>query len=693
MGKDDSKQSVKKILEENKEFIIIALTGKVKSGTTDVSRLLTDRKFCDRVTKPADTSEIPMIDARERNLCYRYLHHNWKPFVEINVAVIIFSFFMQSEKSEMEKVKWDSDDIISVINSCFNEKTFKRKVRDNIEKLVGAIEWNNEESEEEICSACGELLKQINSFDDLYCMWEALKLSLEKEDGDSKLLCFCYGVLPVVNQYLQKKLGDLYTEFYQYLGNNIRAYGKAFLKGEYISDGIFAIPRRINHFIKLLRHFKKQDGAKSNQLYIVINDLKNVFEAFYFRCRYSSFYLLAVTCDEMERRKQFKSDLLYKQAELNENLRIGKKVFQRIEKYRKEKKLDDKYDDWDNKDNIKDHFNDEEIEFMRNIYSEKGNLRRDSYRNGMASFVLQDVVKCIENADLFLTRNFHEPDGECDYKLIWPLGRMITLMMHPGILTPTKEEKCMQVAMTAKLNSGCLSRQVGAVVTDSEYNILSLGWNDAPCGAESCIRRNLFDLFRNHDEGAYSEYELYDPEFRKYIKQIEKVFDENRKQGLQGLPFAFCFKDIYQNIIQQKDQIYTRALHGEERALSMCENEKVKGGNLFTTSSPCELCAKKIKEAGIKKVYYIEQYKGISQTHIINIGKNRAEFILFTGATGLAYVKFYTPLMPYKDELKSLGYEPGDIYKETRENPVIEEQHNVVRKKYGEEQPQQERQD
>ena len=217
--------------------------------------------------------------------------------------------------------------------------------------------------------------------------------------------------------------------------------------------------------------------------------------------------------------------------------------------------------------------------------------------------------------------------------------------------------------------------------------------SDAPCGAESCIRRNLFDLFRNHDEGAYSEYELYDPEFRKYIKQIEKVFDENRKQGLQGLPFAFCFKDIYQNIIQQKDQIYTRALHGEERALSMCENEKVKGGNLFTTSSPCELCAKKIKEAGIKKVYYIEQYKGISQTHIINIGKNRAEFILFTGATGLAYVKFYTPLMPYKDELKSLGYEPGDIYKETRENPVIEEQHNVVRKKYGEEQPQQERQD
>ena len=322
-----------------------------------------------------------------------------------------------------------------------------------------------------------------------------------------------------------------------------------------------------------------------------------------------------------------------------------------------------------------------------------GNLRKDAYRNGMASFVLQDVVKCIEDAELFLTRNFHEPDVECDYKLIWSLGRMITLMMHPGLLTPTKEEKCMQVAMTAKLNSGCLSRQVGAVVTDSDYNILSLGWNDAPCGAESCIRRNLFDLLRNHDKGAYSEYELYNPEFRKYIKQIEKVIDESRKQGLHGLPYAFCFKDIYQNIIQQKDQIYTRALHGEERALSMCENERLKGGNLFTTSSPCELCAKKIKEAGIKKVYYIEQYKGISQSHIINIGKERAEFILFTGATGLAYVKFYTPLMPYKDELKSLGYEPGDIIEESQQKNTVEVfQCNEIEKRVDEQQIRQEEQ-
>lgn len=142
---------------------------------------------------------------------------------------------------------------------------------------------------------------------------------------------------------------------------------------------------------------------------------------------------------------------------------------------------------------------------------------------------MQDVVKCIEDADLFLKRNYREIDYNSDLELIWALGRMVTLIMHPGLLTPTKEERCMQIAMTAKLNSGCLSRKVGAVITDSEYNILSLGWNDAPCGAESCIRRNLFDLIRNYDRDAYSEYECYNDEFREYLNKINSKITEDRK--------------------------------------------------------------------------------------------------------------------------------------------------------------------
>lgn len=42
-------------------------------------------------------------------------------------------------------------------------------------------------------------------------------------------------------------------------------------------------------------------------------------------------------------------------------------------------------------------------------------------------------------------------------------------------------------------------------------------------------------------------------------------------------------------------------------------------------------------------------------------------YVLFVGAIGSAYTKLYTPIMPYKDELKALGYSPVDSYKKSDE--------------------------
>lgn len=73
---------------------------------------------------------------------------------------------------------------------------------------------------------------------------------------------------------------------------------------------------------------------------------------------------------------------------------------------------------------------------------------------------------------------------------------------------------------------------------------------------------------------------------------------------------------------------------------------------MFTTSSPCVLCAKKAKYLGISKIYYVDPYPDISFSHILMAGpkKTRPEFILFTGAIGTAYTRLFTPLLPVKDE-------------------------------------------
>ena len=87
--------------------------------------------------------------------------------------------------------------------------------------------------------------------------------------------------------------------------------------------------------------------------------------------------------------------------------------------------------------------------------------------------------------------------------------------------------------------------------------------------------------------------------------------------------------------------------------MSKFGGEGVAGGYLFTTASPCELCAKKAYHLGISKIFYIDPYPGISKDHILTFGSTgNPEMNLFYGAIGSAYISLYTPRMPYKDELE-----------------------------------------
>lgn len=263
-------------------------------------------------------------------------------------------------------------------------------------------------------------------------------------------------------------------------------------------------------------------------------------------------------------------------------------------------------------------------------------------------------------------------------------------MQHPGLVPPTVDERCMQVAQAAKLNSGCISRQVGAVVSDSVGKIISVGWNDAPAtlGNEciSCIRRSFDQLVDREDELAYSYYELNQPEFRQKLIDIMKktcdidkqsidddelvrIFKKKAEEISEGLPLAFCFKDIYSAMNNQRNQVHTRAQHAEENALEASDKNRIINGTLYTTSSSCELCAKKALSYNIRRIVYIEPYTGITNDHVlghevkngIRICRNRKYRVesmtveLFTGATQNAYTRLYSPLFPLKDELELRG--------------------------------------
>jgi len=277
---------------------------------------------------------------------------------------------------------------------------------------------------------------------------------------------------------------------------------------------------------------------------------------------------------------------------------------------------------------------------------------------GEQVFTSQNIQKCIEISDIHI----HNPDWNKTYskELCSQLAWYMALILHPGLVTPTAVERSMQFAYTAKLNSGCISRQVGAVVTDRDYSVKAVGWNSAPAGQVPCILRNAEDLLNGHDELAFSEYEQKNEKFKERFEETYKDVVKKAQQ-LSGRNVSFCFKEIQNEVESQKNQVHTRALHAEENAflqIAKYGGQPLVGGILFSTASPCELCAKKAYQLGISEIIYVDPYPGIAIDNIIKSGKHRPEMTLYRGALGRAYHRLYQPFMNYKDELQLLtGYE------------------------------------
>lgn len=345
---------------------------------------------------------------------------------------------------------------------------------------------------------------------------------------------------------------------------------------------------------KLIKTIRDKNGGKAC---IVIDSIRNSLEAAFFKERFSAFYLLAINTENEHRENRLNVDTI-RAIDLTE------------------------------------------------YKTRKGNER----------FIHQDLPNCIQAADIYLY-NPNEKDGDSRKELKKQLVKYLSLIKHPGLITPSPEERCMQFSYTAKYNSGCISRQVGAVVTDSNYSIKSVGWNNTAEGQTPCLLRSTKDLTHESDDESFSRYERSDV-FRETMKA--NYNEDSTSEKLKGRNHSYCFKDEYNNCITGvQNQVHTRSLHAEENAflqLTKYGGEGIKNGFLFTTASPCELCSKKAYQLGIKKVFYIDPYPGIAIDHIIHSGdiETQPTLILFSGAIGRAYHQLYEPFIPYKDELKTL---------------------------------------
>lgn len=85
-----------------------------------------------------------------------------------------------------------------------------------------------------------------------------------------------------------------------------------------------------------------------------------------------------------------------------------------------------------------------------------------------------------------------------------------------------------------------------------------------------------------------------------------------------------------------------RALHAEEVAILNLIQNGVASNDLvlYTTTQPCNLCANKIVNSGIKKVIYAEPYT-MKEAH--DILKERVDVVRFQGIKSNAFFKLFKP--------------------------------------------------
>ena len=443
------------------------------------------------------------------------------------------------------------------------------------------------------------------------CLDDVILRTFENVDED-KVYEYLKGHLPVFTQkfknYIDENSDKQFIPIYQQIGDNIRKNGIALPNDDVNVEHIYAIAYRINLIIKVLRkrnkRLREKERYKFLKDYFVIDAFRNPFEVLFFQERYSAFYLMSINTPDEDR-----IDRLRQKFDLSPS---------------KIEEIDDK------------------------------EYPKDNPLKNISSFISQNIASCIQHSDIHIN-NPGEFKNQNFNRLLNQLIRFVCLIQHPGIVTPTRHEKLMQIAFTAKLNSGCLSRQVGAVVTNEHRAIKAIGWNSSPDEQVPCILRDVSLLLANKDKDAYSCYERSDIRFREIAREYcDALPDEKTREGLNT---PYCFKDLQNKKENSKNQVHNRALHAEENAflqLAKFGSEGIRRGMLYTTASPCESCARKAYHLGISTIIFIDPYPGISIEHVIKSGSRKIDLILFSGAIGRAYHQMYAPIIQMKDELEAL---------------------------------------
>jgi dCMP deaminase len=155
----------------------------------------------------------------------------------------------------------------------------------------------------------------------------------------------------------------------------------------------------------------------------------------------------------------------------------------------------------------------------------------------------------------------------------------------------------MQVAYQFAKLSYAERRKVGCVIV-KDKQVISFGYNGTPHGFENECE---CEVRMDPDAGAW-----LDPE------TIEAQWPFQNSEGRYKLTTK------------------REVLHAESNAIMKVAKSTMscEGADLYTTTCPCFDCAKLIIQAGIKKVYYTEDYRDMSGVELLKRAEIEVEQVI-----------------------------------------------------------------
>jgi deoxycytidylate deaminase len=287
------------------------------------------------------------------------------------------------------------------------------------------------------------------------------------------------------------------------------------------------------------------------------------------------------------------------------------------------------------------------------------------------------------------------------------ISRYLNIIFESQIITPSPDEIAMYEAQSAAGNSACLSRQVGAAITNDKGEIISRGWNDVPKyggnlykEGDSYDNRCKFWGYCSNDKSK----DIITDDILQALFNNEYAIKNllGGKEMVKGNEMYNTLTEIVRKNTKIKDLIeFSRAVHAEMHAIiigSQLAGSKMIGGKLFCTTYPCHNCARHLVVAGIKEIYYIEPYVKSLSIHLHNDaltedeadmpeGEKKVKILMYDGVAPRRYLEFFLMTRPRKDKGGMMVKEFGEFFNPKSQLslqalPTLEQQatHSLIEK-------------